>query len=136
MVKDLAMAVLMAANPEHVVMTEYYAAIYNVPVKLFHAIIIVESRYKPLAVNLDAPVKSYGLTQLTKATAEHHCRLSFEKIMVPEENIKCGAKVLSYQLNRYKGDIYKTISAYNAGTFTTKNSEYVRLVKERINQQN
>jgi soluble lytic murein transglycosylase-like protein len=101
---------------------------------LLAGVIHQESSFRPDALNDQAPVWSYGLGQLTIATADHHCKLSEEEIFDVVKNLKCSAKVLAWQMKRYKGNVDKALSAYNAGTYTTKNWEYVELVKKRIDQ--
>lgn len=91
---------------------------------LLHAVVRQESNYKPDAINHDAPVKSYGLAQLTINTAKDRCGLSPHQIMNPIANINCAAKYLAWQIKRYKGDEFKAISAYNNGSFTKKNFNY------------
>jgi soluble lytic murein transglycosylase-like protein len=107
---------------------------YALPPLLFAAIIHQESSFNPKAVNSTAPVASYGIGQLTKATAAHHCKMDESELLDLEKNLECSAKVLAYQFKRYKGDFDKTMSAYNAGTYTLKNTEYVRLVRMRMGQ--
>lgn len=116
-------------EPRLVDTIEAAARAYDVPVNVLHSVITVESGYRPRAINKTARIRSYGLTQLTIDTAWHHCGLPKAKIMDPRSNIFCGAKVLSYQLRRYRGNIDKALSAYNAGTFTRTNRNYVRKVR-------
>lgn len=99
---------------------------------LLNAVVKVESDFNPNAINYTAPVKSYGLGQLTRDTAWAHCRLPFEKIMKAKLNLECSAKVLAYQLKRYGGDVKKALSAYNAGTYTIKNTSYVERVLNNV----
>lgn len=113
-------------------MAEDAAVAHGVNPELFHALVMVESTFKPNAVNRTARIKSYGLAQLTIDTAWHHCKLSKEEIMEPAKNLNCGAKVLSHQLRRYKGDVDKALSAYNAGTYTPKNAIYAKKVKQKM----
>lgn len=63
--------------------------------------------------------------QLTKNTAWDMCRLKFEEIFDAEKNINCAAKVLANKLDRYHGNPIDALSAYNAGTATKKNGQYV-----------
>lgn len=100
--------------------------------KLFAALVAVESTFKPNAINSTARIKSYGLSQLTIVTAKHHCKLDESEIMDPKKNLFCGAKVLAHQLRRYKGDVNKALSAYNAGTYTPKNSVYAKKIKQKM----
>lgn len=131
MIAELVLACCMT-NPKLAVMADTAALVNKVPENLFHALILVESNYNPNAINTTAPVKSYGLTQLTVATAKHRCRLKKKDIMDPKKNLFCGAKVLAYQLKRYQGDTDKALSAYNAGTYTRNNFEYVMRVKSQL----
>lgn len=129
----LLIAFLHDANPDHAALAERLMEKYNIPPVVFHSVILVESGYNPKAVNLSAPVRSYGLTQLTRWTAHDRCGLEFKDIMNPIQNIECGAKVLNYQWNRYQGDFNKAIAAYNTGTyFPNKANGYVKLVKDQM----
>ena len=107
---------------------------YAISVALLSAVIHQESNFNPSAINSNAPVHSFGLGQLTIATALHRCKLPAKDIMNTSLNLDCAAKVLAYQYGRYNGDIAKALSAYNAGTFTPKNYEYVLLVKGRMKE--
>lgn len=110
------------------------AAKFSLPALLLSAVIHQESHFNPKAINVKAPIASYGIGQLTKATAAHHCGIKESELLDLRKNLECSAKVLAYQFRRYKGDFDKTMSAYNAGTYTPKNHEYVRLVKYRMQQ--
>lgn len=94
---------------------------YNIPEGVLDSIITIESNYVIAAVNpvnfkKDVFVSSFGLGQLTYATALAHCALSKESILNPIKNIFCSAKVLKYQLNRYGNSILYAVAAYNLGT--------------------
>jgi len=111
----------------------------NISPLLLHAIVKVESHYRPDAVNKVKPgvaIASYGLGQLTLDTAASHCKLGVKNIFDAKKNVECAAKVLAYQLKRYGGDEQLAISAYNSGTVffnkkgNIKNSDYI----ERVNQ--
>jgi soluble lytic murein transglycosylase-like protein len=82
---------------------------YNLPEELLHAVMAVESGYRPTAVSEKGAV---GLMQLMPDTArEMHVRNSWS----PSENIDGGARYLRTLANRYDGDLVKTLAAYNAG---------------------
>ena len=93
---------------------------FQIPSNLLDAVVKQESSYNILALNPNSnpgvAITSYGLGQLTQATATYHCNLTYTQIYQPVKNILCSAKVLSYQLNRYDGNIRLALSAYNAGT--------------------
>ncbi len=97
---------------------------YKVPRNLMHAIVQQESRYNANAVNHNAPISSYGIGQITINTAKDRCGLQSGDIMDIRKNLDCAAKILNWQLKRYNGDEWKTISAYNNGSFTRKNYKY------------
>lgn len=105
---------------------------------LMRAICQVESRCKPNAVNHDDGTarqkaagvvsKSHGLFQIKMSTANW---LGFKgtvrQLQQPEINAWYAAKYLSRLYSRYH-HIDKVISAYNAGSYTTKNQPYVNKV--------
>lgn len=135
MIAELVLTCCMA-NPNLVLEVSKVARELSIPEVVMHAIIIVESNYKPMALNDKKPPFSYGLGQLTEDTAMSHCNLSLGSIYNTTKNIRCSAKVFKYQMDRYHGNINQAISAYNAGTFTPKNTWYVDLVNEKINEIN
>lgn len=93
---------------------------YKLPGLLLDAIIQQESSYRPRALNPDTrdgtSVTSYGLGQLTRDTAAHHCGLAASQLYHPVKNMECAARVLKWQLDRYDGNILFAIAAYNWGT--------------------
>ena len=102
-----------------------YATKYSLKAVLLASIVHQESSLNPKAINDTARPYSYGLGQLIESTALGTCGLKKKDIMDPDKNLDCTAKYLSYQINRYPGNVGKAISAYNAGTFTKRNRQYV-----------
>lgn len=88
----------------------------NLPKDSLRTIIKMESNFNPSIINKEAPIRSYGIGQLTVETAKSHCNLSKEKILDYYNNLRCSAKVFKYQISRYKGDLEKAVVAYNMGT--------------------
>jgi len=93
------------------------------PKALIAAIIEVESMGNPNAIGAAG---EFGLMQLKCATArqvgfEGECKVLND----PKLNIFYGTKYIRWQWARYKGDLRKVISAYNAGTATSANITYV-----------
>lgn len=80
---------------------------YGIPVGLFDAMIIRESRYDPLSVS---PKNAFGLTQLMPGTA---AGLGVNRYDVAG-NLRGGASYLRQQLDRF-GQFHLALAAYNAG---------------------
>lgn len=76
--------------------------------KLLHALVIVESAYRPDAVS---PAGASGLTQLMPATAAD---LGVRDRFEPLQNLAGGADYLARQMLRF-GDLRLALAAYNAG---------------------
>jgi soluble lytic murein transglycosylase-like protein len=81
----------------------------EVPVRLLHAVISVESDYDANAVS---PKGAQGLMQLMPATAR---RFGVEDPFDPRENVRGGALYLKWLLDLFGGDLHLAIAAYNAG---------------------
>lgn len=76
--------------------------------KLLHALVIVESAYRPRAVS---PAGAGGLTQLMPATATD---LGVGDRFDPETNLMGGADYLARLLLKF-GDLRLALAAYNSG---------------------
>lgn len=76
--------------------------------KLLHALVIVESAYRPQACS---PVGACGLTQLMPGTARD---LGVSDRFDPLENLRGGADYLARQMLRF-GDVRLALAAYNSG---------------------
>ena len=83
---------------------------------LIKALIYVESRGKPDA---KSRVGAYGLTQIMPQTARL-LGCDYGTLNVPKNAIGCSAKFLAALLTYNKGDIVKTLSGYNGGTYSTE----------------
>ena len=81
---------------------------YAVSPALIDAIAHVESRYNPAAVSR---VRATGIMQLMPGTARE---LGVDP-RDPAANIRGGTAYLRMLLNRFDGDVVRTIAAYNAG---------------------
>ncbi|ETI62746.1 MULTISPECIES: lytic transglycosylase domain-containing protein [Sphingobium] len=94
---------------------------YGIPVGLFDAMIIRESRYRPDAFS---PKSAFGLTQLMPGTA---VALGVNRYSV-EENLRGGAKYLRQQLDRF-GHYHLALAAYNAGPGRVRNGLVPRITE-------
>jgi len=83
---------------------------------LVKAIIYQESRGNPEA---KSKVGAYGLTQIMPATAKL-LKCDYKKLNKPEHSIDCSVKFLAALLTYNKGDLIKTLSGYNGGTWSTE----------------
>lgn len=82
---------------------------YDIPVALIHAVVRVESNYKPDVVS---SAGAQGLMQLMPGTASD---MKVTDPFDPEQNIQGGTKYLRRLADHYDGDIIKTLAAYHAG---------------------
>ena len=82
--------------------------------QLLHAIISVESGYDVDAVSHRG---ARGLMQLMPTTA---ARFGVKRLSDPNENLKAGARYLSYLLDMFDNRLALAIAAYNAGEGTVR----------------
>jgi hypothetical protein len=90
------------------------AETYSVDPALIRAIIVAESSYNPKAVSSRG---ARGLMQLMPATARS---LGLSDSFNPASNIDAGVRYFRILMDRFDGDVYLALAAYNAG------SRYVR----------
>lgn len=85
------------------------AARHDLDPALVKAVISTESGWNPQAVSRKGAV---GLMQLIPATAQ---RYGANNPFDPAQNIEAGTTYLRSLLDRYDGDLTKSLAAYNAG---------------------
>ncbi len=99
----------------------------SVRADLIRAVIGEESANRPCAVSVKG---AQGLMQLMPATAEQFgVRDPFD----PKQNVDAGTKLLKQLLDRYSGDLAKTLSAYNAGATRVDDADGVPPIAETEN---
>jgi hypothetical protein len=94
---------------------------YGIPVGLFDALIIRESRYK---AGVFSPKNAFGLTQLMPDTA---VGLGVDRYDV-EQNLRGGARYLRQQLDKF-GQVHLALAAYNAGPGRVRNGMLPRIAE-------
>jgi soluble lytic murein transglycosylase-like protein len=87
---------------------------YKLSEELLHAVMRVESGYRPTALSVKGAM---GLMQLMPGTARD---MYVRNAWSPEENIDGGARYLRTLANQYQGDLVMTLAAYNAGPEAVK----------------
>ena len=90
-------------------LVEEAARVYRIDAALLHAVISAESGYNAAAVSHKGAV---GLMQLMPETAR---RYGVENSFDPAQNIRGGAKYLSYLLQLFGNNLELALAAYNAG---------------------
>jgi soluble lytic murein transglycosylase-like protein len=90
------------------------AIYYQLPPELIWAVMKVESNFREQAVSRAG---ARGLMQLMPRTA---AAIGLRNPLDPEQNILGGAYYLRHLANRFDGDIYYTLAAYNAGPGTVR----------------
>ncbi|MGA2120282.1 MAG: lytic transglycosylase domain-containing protein [Bryobacteraceae bacterium] len=81
----------------------------SVDISLLRAVIGQESAFHPCAVSSKG---AQGLMQLMPEVAS---RLGVKDVFDPRQNVEAGAQYLKELLGKYKGDLSRTLAAYNAG---------------------
>ena len=83
---------------------------------LVKAVIYQESRGNPKA---KSHAGAYGLTQIMPQTAKL-LKCDYSNLGNPKLAIECSTKFLAALLSYNKGDLIKTLSGYNGGTWSTE----------------
>jgi|SRR5579859_2267585 len=113
-----------------------YTNTYKLPTGLVSALCWAESAHQTQVYNAELDGhKSLGVCEIKLDTARMMGFHGTEKqLLNPKMNIKYAAKYLKWQIERYDGDVYKGIAAYNSGTYREdkrhrpKNRRYVARV--------
>lgn len=128
---------------------------FGIPPELLHAIASHESHYKPWAVNIwgrsyypDSKDKALKIISKSRARSydiglmqvnSYWLRkfdLDVAKAIVPEENLRLGAWILRYCLDRY-GNNWKAVGAYHTGSpsnLPARAKKYARQVFDKYSR--
>ncbi len=96
---------------------------HGIPIGLFDAMIIRESRYNPRALSSK---NALGLTQLMPRTADYLGVNPYD----PAQNLRGGARYLREQLDRF-GQVHLALAAYNAGPGRIKGGAMPQIAETR-----
>ena len=109
------------------------SAMAGVPLALVRGVITAESNGRSVVTPEPGGRFSYGVMQVLPDTARFMGYHGPDAWLVwPENSIRYGCRYLRWQLDRYDGDWRLAVSAYNAGTATDANSEYVDRVMANL----
>jgi soluble lytic murein transglycosylase-like protein len=100
---------------------------HGVDEKLVRAVIRTESGFDSAAVS---PVGARGLMQLMPDTARE---LGVTNPFDPEQNVMAGTRYLRQLLDRYDGDLDRTLAAYNWGMGNVERQGMERMPRETRN---
>ncbi|WP_214469828.1 lytic transglycosylase domain-containing protein [Mesorhizobium sp. dw_380] len=107
-----------ASDGQYSAIVARYAASYGVPASLAHAVIKIESNYRP---NMVGGAGEIGLMQIKPATARMMgYNGSAKGLFDPDTNIKYGMKYLAMARDLGGGTTCGTILKYNAGHGATR----------------
>ena len=98
-----------AKKADYDAVVETVARTHGLESALLHAVISVESRYRPDAVSRKGAA---GLMQLMPVVARHY---GVSDPFDPLQNLHGGARYLRYLLTAYDNDVSLALAAYNAG---------------------
>lgn len=105
---------------------ETAACAAGVPVNLFDALLIQESRYNPVAIS---PKGAVGIAQLMPDRAR---RLGVRNVWDPIENMRGAARYLRSLLDEF-GRLDLALAAYNAGEGRVRGTGRVPRIRETVN---
>lgn len=98
------------AEQRYAALIDAAAVAQRIDPQLLHALIAVESAYRPHAVSTKGAA---GLTQLMPATAKAY---GVTDVFDARQNIDAGARHLRWLLDRYRENVSRALAAYNAGS--------------------
>lgn len=103
----------------------FYATRYRLDPALLHAVIKVESDFRPDVISRKGAV---GLMQLMPETA---VTLRVNDVYDPLQNVRGGARQLRHLLNIYERDVRLALAAYKAGIHRVSGGKIPRIRETR-----
>lgn len=101
------------------------AKAYQLPAKLLHALVRVESGYKPKVVSVAG---ARGLSQVMPANARRCGLRDAGELFDAVSNLRCGALILRQELDRL-GNLKDALTVYNCGRVNcTEGKKYASTV--------
>lgn len=101
-------------NTQYHPMIERVSDEVGIDADLLHAMIKVESNYKPQAVSHKG---ARGLLQVMPATGK---RFGYTNLMDPEHNLRAGATYMKWLIGHFDNDLTLALAGYNAGEGAVK----------------
>ncbi len=95
----------------------------QIPAELLASLVVTESSFRK---SVRSPVGAVGPTQVRPDYWGKFC--GNQDLLDPEENVYCGAQVLSYYIERCEGDTRCALAAYNVGPYANRDSAASRYV--------
>ena len=92
------------------------AKAYQLHPRLLHALVKVESGYKPEAVSVAG---ARGLSQVMPSNARRCGLRDAGELFDPVSNLRCGALILRQELDRL-GNLHDALTVYNCGRVNCK----------------
>lgn len=109
------------ANKPYHALIEKYAKQHNIPVRMAHAFIKVESNYNH---RTRGRVGEIGLMQLRPQTARGiGYKGTMSALYTPETNIRWGMKYLAMAYKKAGGDLCRTVMGYQSGLYAKRFSK-------------
>jgi soluble lytic murein transglycosylase-like protein len=117
------------AIPHHI---KEVAKEYEIPHLLLKSVVSVESNFNPHAISHKGAI---SLAQIMPANAKRCNLKSHTELWNIVTNLRCGAQILSEELQNYNGDVVTALQVYNGGPKCIKRcTESINYANKVLNQ--